>query len=157
MSASSVLEFKRLSESNLNVISELHALFPHWKVLSVQKKISATLNGKDVRFVALLDGKIIAHIRFIYPKGLHKHRVELTSLVVHPKHRHEGVARGLMSFAISCLSKGKWLLTLEVSTKNKPAISLYKKLGFTKYGLLRKASIVSGKSVDNILMKKELK
>lgn len=151
------LEFKRLSESGLNIIDEMHALFPHWKVASVQKKISATLNGKDARFVALRSGKVIAHVRVLFGKGLHKHRVELTSLVVHQKHRHAGVANGLMQFALSSLNKNKSLVILEVSTKNKPAIALYKKFGFEKYGLLKKASIVNGKYVDNILMKKELK
>ena len=40
--------------------------------------------------------------------------------------------------------------------EREPAIELYKKLGFVKYGVLKKASIVGGKYVDNILMEKGL-
>lgn len=150
------LVFNKLNEISLNTVDELHALFPHWKRSSVQKKISATQGGKDRRFVALKDGKIIAHVRVLSGKGLHKHRVEVTSLIVHPKHRHHKIATGLMDFALKSLPKNKTLAILAVSTKNKPALDLYEKLGFEKYGLLKKASKVGGKFVDNILMRKEL-
>lgn len=150
------VEFKQLTESSLNVIDEISALFPHWKRASVQKKIENTIGKKDWRFVALHDGKIIGHVRVLFGKGLHKHRVEFTSLVVVPKERHHGVAHELMLFAINSLSKKKSLAILAVSTKNKPAIALYKKLGFEKYGVLKNAAIVEGKFVDNILMQKKL-
>jgi len=54
------------------------------------------------------------------------------------------------------LPKGISLVLLSGDTKNKVAYSLYKKLGFKKYGVLNKASLVNGKFVDNYLMKKEL-
>lgn len=150
------IEFKRLSESSLNTIDELSALFPHWKRASVQRKIDATLKHKDARFVALMNGKIIAHVRVLFGKGMHKHRVEFASLIVLPKERHHGVAFGLMEFVFSSLPKSKTLGLLAASTKNKPAITLYKKLGFEKYGVLKNAAIVDGKFVDNILMQKKL-
>lgn len=148
--------YSRLQETSLNTIDELHFLFPHWKRASVQKKLSATQSGKDLRFVALKEGKIVGHLRVLLGKGLHRHRVEITSLVTHPRHRHQGIASGLMSFALANLPKNKTLVILAVSMKNSPAIDLYKKLGFEKYGLLKKASKVGGKFVDNILMKKDL-
>jgi len=150
------VEFRQLTETNLVVIDEISALFSHWKRASVQKKIENTLAKKDLRFVAMLDGKIIGHVRILFGKGLHRHRVEFTSLVVLPKHRHHGVAFGLMLFALSALPKNKSLAILAASTKNKPAIALYKKLGFAKYGVLKNASVVNGKFVDNILMEKTL-
>jgi ribosomal protein S18 acetylase RimI-like enzyme len=150
------VEYKQLTQSSLSVIDELCALFPHWKRASVQKKISNIETNGDLRFVALKDGKIIGHIRIIPGHGLHKHRVEITSLVVAPENRHHGVAQGLMLFALSTLPKTKSLVILAASKKNKPAIALYKKLGFVKYGALNKASTVNGKYVDNILMKKDL-
>lgn len=148
------IEFKQLNETSLNTIDELHNLFPHWKRASVQKKLSATKNGKDRRFVAVKEGKIIAHVRLLPGKGLHRHRVEFTSLIVSPHYRHKGIAAGLMGFALDSLPKSKSLVILAVSTKNAPAIGLYRKLGFKRYGLLKKASIVDRKFVDNILMEK---
>ncbi|MEI7961874.1 MAG: GNAT family N-acetyltransferase, partial [archaeon] len=116
------LDFLKLGEISLNTVDELHSLFPHWKRASVQKKIAATQAGKDFRFVALKDGKIIGHVRVLFAKGLHKHRVEFTSLIVHPKHRHHGVAALLMKFALDSLPKTKSLAILAVGVKNKPAI-----------------------------------
>jgi len=149
-------EFKELSDTNLNTISELHAFFPHWKKSSVQKKLNATLNGSDKRFVALENGRIVAHARVFFGKGLHKHRAEITSLVVEPSHRRHHIGMGLMNFIMKNLPSSTELVLLAVASKNKPAIHLYKKLGFEKYGVLKKAALVNGKYVDNSLMKKKL-
>ena len=150
------IEFKELLDTNLNTISELHAFFPHWKKSSVQKKLNATLNGADKRFVALDGGRIVAHVRLVFGKGLHKHRVEITSLVVESTHRRNHIGLGLMDFTLKNLPNHTKLILLAVASKNKPAIHLYKKLGFVKYGSLKKAALVNGKFVDNLLMKKEL-
>ena len=156
VSLSQKIEFKELKEVDLNTVSELHALFPHWKQSSVQRKINDTISGMDKRFVALVDGKISAHVRVVFGKGLHKHRAELFSLIVAPKHRHHGLGFHLMDFVLKNLPSSTKLVLLSTGSKNKPAIHLYKKLGFKKYGLLKKASIVNGRFVDNYLMCKEL-
>jgi ribosomal protein S18 acetylase RimI-like enzyme len=150
------IEYLELKEVNLNTTAEIQALFPKWKKSSVQKKLNATLAGIDKRFVALENGRIVGHVKIVFGKGLHKHRVEVTSLVVEQMHRRKHIGIGLMKFALSCLPKGKSLVLLSVDSKNKAAILLYKKLGFTKYGLLKKAAIINGNFVDNYLMKKDL-
>ncbi|MFA6268650.1 MAG: GNAT family N-acetyltransferase [archaeon] len=149
------IEYKELKEINLNTQAEIHALFPKWKKSSVQKKLNATLVGIDERFVAIEDGRIVGHVKVVFGKGLHKHRVEVTSLVVEEHHRRKHIGVELMKFALSSLPKGKELVLLSVDSKNKAAISLYKKIGFVKYGLLKKAAIINGKYVDNYLMKKD--
>lgn len=150
------IEFRELLDTNLNTISEIHALFSHWRKSSVQKKLNATLKGLDKRFVALENGRIVAHVKLIYGKGIHKHRVEVTSLVVEASHRRHHIGMGLMEYILRNMPDTKKLVLLAVDSKNKPAILLYKKLGFQKYGLLKKASLVNGKLVDNCLMKKDL-
>jgi len=150
------IEFKELADTNLNTIEELHALFPHWKKSSVQKKIKMTNRRRDKRFVALRNGKIIAHVKVVFGKGLHNHRVEVTSLIVEPKDRRHKIGTGLMKYVLKQLPSDRGLVLLAVDTKNKPAIELYKKLGFEEYGHLKKASCLDGKYVDNYLMKKEL-
>jgi ribosomal protein S18 acetylase RimI-like enzyme len=149
-------EFIELKEVTLNTLGELHALFPHWKKSSVQKKINATLGGSDRRFVALLNGVIVGHVKVIYGRGLHKHRAEITSLIVDQKHRRHHIGFELMKYVLSQISMTRKLALLAVDSKNKPAIKLYKKLGFEKYGELKKASLVNGKFLDNYLMKKDL-
>ncbi|MFA5931601.1 MAG: GNAT family N-acetyltransferase [archaeon] len=150
-------DFKELKEIDLNTVSQVHALFPHWKRASVQRKLDSTQKNKDQRFIALVKGKIVAHVKVVYGQGLHKHRAEITSLVVDKKMRKHHIGSGLMKFVLANISSKTFLVLLAVETTNKPAIKLYKKLGFEKYGLLKKASLVNGKFVDNILMKKELK
>jgi len=150
------IEFKELSQINLSTISELHSLFSHWKKSSVQKKLNATIKGMDKRFVALENGKVVAHVRVVFGKGLHKHRAEISSLVVEYSHRRHHVGIGLMEFTLKNLPDTKKIVLLAVDSKNKPAILLYKKLGFSKYGLLKKAALINDKFVDNCLMKKEL-
>jgi len=153
----SVLEFKKLVDSDLNVINEMSNLFVNWRKSSVQKKIRDTLKGKDERFVVLSDSRIIGHLKVTFGKGLHKHRADLSSLVIHPSFRKKGIGSKLVKFVLNNLPKKVFLVLLAVDESNAPAINLYKKIGFKKYGVLSKASLVNGKYVNNYLMKKELK
>lgn len=153
----SVLEYKKLVDSDLNTINELSILFFNWKKSSVQKKIRDTIQGKNSRFVALSEGKIIAHLKVTFGKGLHSHRADLSSLIVHPSFRKQGVGVNLVKYALSCMPKKVFLILLAVDEANVPAINLYKKVGFEKYGVLNKASFLNGKYANNYLMKKEIK
>ena len=128
-------EFKKLVDSNLSTINELSNLFPNWKKSSVQKKIRDTLEGKNERFIVLSEGKIIGHLKVTFGKGLHKHRADLSSLVVHPSFRKKGVGSKLVKFVLDFASK--ILVLLAVDKDNTPAISLHK-LGFKKYGGFQK-------------------
>jgi len=150
------IEFKQLTQTGLNTIEDFHLLFPHWRMASVQKKLLATNKRRDKRFVAIKEGKIVAHVRFVSGKGLHRHRVEVTSLIVDPKHRRQRLGSELMKFALKAIPKKKKLVMLSVDSKNNAAIDLYRKLGFEQYGLLKKAAFLNGKMVDNVLMAKEI-
>jgi len=150
------IEFKELDNTTLSTIEQLHALFPHWKKSSVQKKIKLTNKRRDKRFVAVKNGKIIAHVKIVFGKGLHNHRVEVTSLIVEPRDRRCKIGTELMRYVLKQLPSDRSLVLLAVDTKNKPAIDLYKKLGFEEYGSLKKASKLNGKYVDNYFMRKEL-
>lgn len=151
-----IIECKRLVESDLTTLDALAKLFPHWKRNSLQKKIKETISGKDYRFIAVNEGNIIGHLKVSFGKGLHKHRADFSSLIVDLEYRHNGVGTSLVEYALKNLPKQVSLVLLATDAKNKNAISLYKKLGFKKYGVLDKASILNGKFVTNYLMKKEL-
>ncbi len=151
------ISYEALNESSLKNIDEIHKLFPHWKRNSVIKKLKKIDDGKDLRFVARKNGKIIAHVKIKLKKGIHEHIADVTSLIVDSSERRQGIGMGLMKHSISKIPKKITLITLAVDSKNKPAILLYKKIGFEKYGLLKSGSKINGKLIDNYLMAKEIK
>lgn len=55
---------------------------------------------------------------------------DILSLVVDPLYRNKMVASNLIDYLISELSEDLKLITLEVASKNIPAINLYEKFGF---------------------------
>jgi len=148
------LVHEKVEESSLASIDQIHELFPQWKRSSVLKKIQDTCNNKDLRFVSKADSEIIAHVKYEKGQGIHNHVVQVTSLIVSKEHRRKGIAYDLMQYSIKQLPNNVKIIKLAVDSKNKPAIKLYKKLGFKKYGLLKNASLINGKLVDNYLMAK---
>lgn len=150
------IELKKLETHDLNTIDDLHELFPFWRRESILKKLKETEKGKDFRFVAIIGGKIVAHVKYALGKSLHKHRTEMVSLIVENESRRKGIAEKLVKFSLKNLPKEKSLVILAVDKKNKPAINLYKKIGFIEHGLLKKGSIVENKFVDNVLMHKKI-
>ena len=154
--AKSPFTYLQLKESDLNTIDELHALFPRWKRKSLIKKLKETFNGKDLRFVAQKKGRIVAHLMYRQGEDKHSHRAEMSSLIVLKNERGKGVASALIKYSLKRLPKKVSLVLLAVDKKNRPALSLYKKLGFKKYGYLEKASFIEGKYVNNYLLKKEI-
>ena len=151
------ISFEELKDSDMNTIEEIHSLFPQWNRLSVIKKLKHTQSGENMRFVARRNGKIVAHLKIIPGNSIHTHVAEMTSLIVSSKERGQGIGAGLMEYAISKIPKRINTLKLAVDKRNKTAISLYKKIGFEKYGLLENASKINGEFIDNLLMVKKLK
>ena len=73
---------------------------------------------------AITEGRDVAH---------------LVSIAVHPEARRHGVAKKLLEELIDRLRKaGFKRLILEVRVGNKPAIALYRALGFRETGRLEK-------------------
>lgn len=74
------------------------------------------------------DDKIIGFITATYLYDT----CDILSIVVDPEYRRQMVASNLLTYLIGDLKETLKLMTLEVATKNKEAISLYKKFGFEK-------------------------
>ncbi len=55
---------------------------------------------------------------------------DILSIMVDESYRRHGVASNLFSYLLGELSPNLKMITLEVASKNTPAFSLYKKLGF---------------------------
>lgn len=139
---------------DMMTIDQLHELFPAWQRKSILKKLKDTERGKDKRIIAKTNGKIIGHLKIVFGKGIHKHRATMTSLIILPEYRRQKIASKITKFSLNNIPEKTKIVLLEVDEKNTPAIELYKKLGFKEYGYLKKASIVQGKLINNILMQK---
>lgn len=72
------------------------------------------------------DDKILG---FITATSLYE-TCDILSIVVDPLYRRQGIATNLIGYLISDLGEELKLVTLEVATKNKDALSLYDKFGF---------------------------
>jgi len=60
----------------------------------------------------------------------------ITNVAVHPAYRQQGVGRLLMShLAVAASARGVTSITLEVRPSNRPALTLYRSLGFIPHGL----------------------
>lgn len=83
-------------------------------------------------FVAKCDGKVIGY-------GGYAHILDeghIMNIAVTASHRGKGVAKAIVAKMIgSARENGIGAITLEVNDANKPAISLYEKMGFEFSGL----------------------
>ena len=101
----------------------------HWNETAWQETLAqpacrvwcAVLNGKMVGFLALRGAA---------------DQYEITNLAVEADCRRQGIGRQLVQHALGQLPGGD--VTLEVSVKNIPAISLYEKTGVVCRGLRKK-------------------
>jgi ribosomal protein S18 acetylase RimI-like enzyme len=101
-------------------------------------------------YVVEEEGHICAYMILLNRKS--STRLRLYSIAVAPGHRGKGVARLLLEKAAECAKmNGKAWLCLEVSERNKSAISLYLRSGFETYGE-RKAYYKDGSKA--LLMRK---
>ena len=90
-------------------------------------------DGLSIILVYEKDDKIIG---FISATDLGE-TCDILSLVVDPKYRNKMVASNLIDYLISELSEDLKLITLEVASKNIPAINLYEKFGFEVVNIRR--------------------
>ncbi len=63
---------------------------------------------------------------------------DILSVVVDPNYRRMKIASNLIDYLISDLDENLKLITLEVSTKNTPALKLYDKFGFEVVNVRKK-------------------
>lgn len=84
-----------------------------------------------------------------------KDTCDILTVVVDPKYRRQKIALNLLDYLIDELSAGLKLITLEVATKNTPAIKLYEKFGFEVVNIRKKyykdddAYLMARKSEEN--------
>lgn len=106
--------------------------------------LAAWLDNQAVGYLILRTGQ--------YQKNRHTTMLEI---FIRPEFRKIGIAQALLKEAFKyCRNNGIKKIELEVWSNNKPAINLYKKLGFKSEGARKKAYKIKSRYIDGILMSK---
>ncbi len=82
------------------------------------------------------------------------HKAFIWGLYVRPEARGQGIGTQLMRMALKCATEQLHVrqVNLGVNTTNTSAVTLYKKLGFSEFGLERGYLLVAGKLHDEYQM-----
>ncbi len=127
------------------------------RVLRTPKEERARFRQADGRaglfLVAVIDGDIVGTSDIA--RGRHSKNRHTASLgiALRKDARGVGLGRAMIQEMIGwAQSQGIRKLTLGVFASNRPAVALYRKLGFTLEGRLKGQVILQGKPVDELLM-----
>ncbi len=135
-------------EINNGKIYEVEKSFPQ-KLWKKAKEYITFENPFTQYYVYKQEEQILGFINY----DILYERAELIYIVVLEEYQNKGIGQKLIKYMIKdCQKRQVENITLEVNTKNKKAIALYKKNGFREVAL-RKAYY---QGIDGILMEKEL-
>jgi len=124
---------RRMTKEDVESVYEIEKLsfsIP-WSKESFLEEVE---NSYAIYFVYEEDSKVwgFAGMHHIVDEG------HITNIAVHPQKRRQGIGKALLCALISYARENGIIgLTLEVRSKNIPAISLYKSFGFKEAGLRR--------------------
>jgi len=110
------------------------------------------------RFGAIADGDLVGLAGLQMRTGAkERHKARLFSMYVDAAHRSSGLAQRLIEAVIAGAREAEALvLQLSVSAGNAPARRLYRRMGFTVYGVERRSLRVGGHFHDEELMALDL-
>lgn len=124
------------------------------------KKMMADIKaGKRVILIALRNKQVASMVDVGLLKGKSMH-VGVLGISVARDYRGRGLGKKLMQLIIEFAQeklKGLEVIELEVFRRNKPAIHLYKTMGFKKVGVRPKVMKSEGEYHDSIIMHKWLR
>jgi ribosomal protein S18 acetylase RimI-like enzyme len=114
-----------------------YKLFP-----PLQRTTEDFLSSKNSFFIYLNRGILVACLEI---KEL-SDSLRVQSCLVHPDWIRKGIGRQLMSFVFDKYADRR-NFSVETGAKNKPAIALYKKVGFSIVGIYRTSGILKVKMI----------
>jgi len=120
---------------------------------AVREFIQSAIARRVSQFVALDGDQVIGWCDIFPHEGESVAHVGRLGMGVLPQYRHQGIGRRLADKTIA-RAKGIGLerIELDVYASNKPAIALYKSLGFALEGVKRKGRKLDGTYDDVVVM-----
>ena len=123
-----------------------------------RKNIQEQLKNQDLTFVLEDNKKLVGCIFGNILTGNRKKHCMNLAIAILQEYTGKGYGTKLMNILEKyAINNGITRLELEVSKKNKIAISLYQKIGLEVEGVKRNAFLVNGKYEDELLMAKIIK
>ena len=124
--------FAKMTEKHVAQVAELEKIcfgIAAWSEKSIASELN---NALSLWIVAVEDEKVLGYVGSQTVMG----ETDMMNIAVHPDHRRQKIAVGLIVGLIGALQKrGSHCLTLEVRQSNEPAKALYSSLGFEQIGL----------------------
>lgn len=126
----------------------------------VKDAVKKTKEGNKIFLVAKDDEKVVANTGFEL-EGYKKNHIAKLGIAIRQEYRGIGLGNYMLG-AVMKLAKEKLkptpkIFQLEVYANNKPAIGLYKKMGFKIVGKIPKQLQYKGKLITEYIMIKEVK
>jgi len=165
-----ILRYGRTSDVKL-LLEYINSFVPEKAFLSIQKKITLgeekafvskmikdMKESKRVYIVAEAGGRIIASASVVREEGHAISHVGTFGIAVAKKYRGMGIGRKIAEAVLSEAKKkmGIEIAKMSVVAVNAPAIKLYERLGFRKFGSLPGGYKHFGKKLDFDYMYKKL-
>ena len=109
--------------------------------------------GERIQLVAEDDGSLVGFLAGVRggPRRI-RHRADLAMGVLRQARGRGAGSKLLEAFEAWAVEYGIWRLELTVMAHNERAIRLYESFGFSREGVKRKAIVVDGAAVDEIVM-----
>lgn len=151
-------EYRRLRLEALKLEPTAFGMTPEEKDKSSEQDWKNDL--KEVVYFAEGDGKLIGMAgAYREHESKMSHIAVLFGIYVSKEYRGQGIARNLLQTLLDDLEARPDIvkLNLDVTTTQKPAINLYKSVGFEIVGELKKEYLIDGKFYDVYEMEKYLK
>lgn len=129
---------------------------PHWPESVYRAAIASSATAEPLRRIALvIEDPMTAQVAGFAVASLLPPQCELESIAVALESQRRGLARQLLiALASQLRSAGVTELLLEVRASNAPALSLYRRLGFTETG--RRPGYYADPVEDAVLMTLQL-
>ncbi len=131
MSEKNNLEIRLARSSDMEAVFSLESYWPfapHWSKPQLEAELSRPGSiFLTAQFLSDIGGYLIGRV--------FEKEIQILSVSVSPRYPRQGIAASLLEEALaSARLKGCARATLEVSERNLPALSLYRKLGFQIVG-----------------------
>ena len=142
--------FAKMTEDHVAQVAQLEKICFGSAAWSENSIASELKNDLALWIVAEDAGKVLGYVG----SQTVMDETDMMNVAVHPDHRNQGIATGLIVGLIGALKKrGSRCLTLEVRASNETAIRLYRSLEFQEAG--RRKNYYRNPREDALILRKE--